>query len=112
RPGVLPADAGAGVGYEGLQDAFGAGAPAELQVVAPASQSGRVRAALVQSPGVAAVTPAERRGRLALTQVLPTSAKADIVDRLRSRLPEDALVGGAAAEGHDLERALANRPPL
>ena len=55
--GVLPADASARVGYERIQRAFGAGAPAELQVVAPASQSERVRAALEQSPGVAAAAP-------------------------------------------------------
>ena len=110
--GVLPADAGARAGYERLQDAFGAGAPAELQVVAPANQSGRVRAALEQSPGVAAVAPAERRDRLALTRVRPVSAEADIVDRVRSQVPDGALVGGATAEGHDLERALADRLPL
>jgi RND superfamily putative drug exporter len=110
--GVLPADAGARAGYERLQDAFGAGAPAELQVVAPASHSGHVRAALEQSPRVAAVAPTERRDRLALTRVRPASAEADIVDHVRSRLPDGALVGGAAAEGHDLERALADRLPL
>ena len=110
--GVLPADAGARAGYERLQDAFGAGAPAELQVVAPANQSGRVRAALEQSPGVAAVAPAERRDRLALTRVRPVSAEADIVERVRSQVPDGALVGGATAEGHDLERALADRLPL
>jgi len=110
--GVLPHDTSARAGYEQLQEAFGAGAPAELQVVAPASESGRVLAALEKSPGVAAVAPAERRGRLALTRVRPVSGEADIVDRLRSRLPEAALVGGATAEGHDLERALARRLPL
>ena len=48
--GVLPADASARAGSERLQEAFGAGAPAELQVVAPASESGRVRAALATPP--------------------------------------------------------------
>ena len=33
-------------------------------------------------------------------------------ERLRSRLPDGALVGGARAEAHDLERALARRLPL
>jgi RND superfamily putative drug exporter len=120
--GVLPADASARVGYERLQDAFGAGAPAELQVVAPVSESGRVRAALEHSPGVAATAPPERRGRLVLTRVRPVVAAGDtsrlqpggseFVDRVRSHLPDGAVVGGAAAEAHDLERALAGKLPL
>ena len=107
--GVLPADASARVGYERLEDAFGDGAANELQVVAPASESGRVLAALEQSPGVAITAPQERRGDLVLTRV---SGRSELVDRLRSRLPDGALVGGAAAEAHDLEGALALKLPL
>jgi RND superfamily putative drug exporter len=110
--GVLPADTSARAGYEQLQRAFGAGAPAELQVVAPASQSGNVRTALEQSPDVAAVAPLEQRDGFALARARPVSVDSDIVERVRSRLPEGALVGGAAAEGHDLERVLADRLPL
>jgi RND superfamily putative drug exporter len=44
--------------------------------------------------------------------VRPVSDETSIVDGLRSRLPEGALVGGAAAEGHDLEGALARSLPL
>jgi RND superfamily putative drug exporter len=110
--GVLPADASARVGSERLQEAFGAGAPGELQVVAPASESGRVRAALRRTPGVAAVAPAERRGDLALTRVRPVSGGSPFVARVRDRLPDRALVGGATAEAHDLEGALAGRLPL
>ena len=105
--GVLPADASARAGYERLQDAFGAGAPAELQVVAPASESGRVLAALEHTPGVAAAAPPERRGRLVADASMrpgARSAGSEVVDRVRSRLPDGALVGGAAAEGHDLEQ--------
>jgi putative drug exporter of the RND superfamily len=69
--GVLPADASARAGYERLQQAFGAGAPAELQVVAPASESGRVLSALEHSPDVAATAPLEARGRLVLIRVRP-----------------------------------------
>jgi RND superfamily putative drug exporter len=131
--GVLPADASARAGYERLQNAFGAGAPAELQVVAPASESGRVLAALEHSSSVAATAPPERRGRLLLTRARPiltmgdraSSTKAvpggrggiepgesEFVERVRSQLPDGALLGGAAAEAHDLERALARRLPL
>ena len=116
---VLPADTSARAGYERLQDAFGAGAPAELQVVVPASESGRVLTALERSPGVAVTAPPERRGRLVLTRVRPSpttaapeSGGSELVDRVRSQLPKGALLGGAAAEAHDLERALARRLPL
>jgi putative drug exporter of the RND superfamily len=116
--GVLPADTSARVGYERLQEAFGAGAPAELQVVAPASQSKQVLAGLERTPGVAVSTPPEQRGRLALVRVRPVvsdgaqPAESEIVDRVRSHLPDGALVGGAAAEARDLESALARRIPL
>jgi RND superfamily putative drug exporter len=110
--GVLPADASARAGSERLQEAFGAGAPSELQVVGPASESARVRAALRRTAGVAAVTPAERRGSLTLTRVRPVSEERGFVDSVRSRLPDGALVGGATAEARDLERALASRLPL
>ena len=119
---VLPADTSARAGYEQLQDAFGAGAPAELQVVVPASESGRVLAAFKRNPGVAATAPPERRGRFVLVRLRPSPTAAtpdrlqpgasELVDRLRSQLPKDALLGGATAEAHDLERALARRLPL
>jgi hypothetical protein len=90
----------------------GLGAPAELQVVARASESERVLDALERSPGVASVAPPERRGGLVWTRVRPVSEGTSIVDGLRSRLPDGALVGGAAAEAHDLEGALARGLPL
>ena len=112
--GVLPAKASARVGYERLQQAFGAGAPAELQVVAPTSESRRVLAAADRSTGFAIAAPPERRGDLVLERVRPTSASAQgsAVDTLRSQLPDGALVGGASAESRDLERALAVKTPL
>jgi RND superfamily putative drug exporter len=101
--GVLPADASARVGHERL-----GGAASELQVVAPAGESGRVLAVLERTPGVAVST--ERSGGLVLARVTPGSG--ELADRLRSRLPEGALVGGAAVEAHDLEYALAGKLPL
>ncbi len=41
-----------------------------------------------------------------------TPALGATVDRLRAELPPAALVGGPAAENHDLERALAGKTPL
>jgi putative drug exporter of the RND superfamily len=110
--GVLPSDASARAGYERLQGAFGDGAPAELQVVAPAKEYRHVAAALDHSPGVAAVAPPERHDGLVLTRVRPATEGSEIVDSLRSRLPDEALVGGGPAEGHDLKRALDHSLPL
>jgi RND superfamily putative drug exporter len=110
--GVLPSDTSARAGYERLQDAFGAGAPAELQVVAPRGESRRVLAALERTRDVAVEAPPARRGDLILARARPDSPESDVVERVRSTLPDGALVGGAAAEGHDLERALDGRLPL
>ena len=111
--GVLPSDASARVGHERLQGAFGPGAPAELQVVAPAGESGQVLGGLKRTPGVAVAAPLERRDGLVLARVRPVGdGGSGFVDRVRSRLPGDARVGGAAAEARDLERVLADRLPL
>ena len=114
--GVIPADTSARVGYERLAQAFGAGAPDELQVVAPARESRRVLAGLAHTQGVATAAPLERRGDLVLARVRPAAGvqagDTEFVARVRSHLPDDALVGGPAAEAHDLERALARRLPL
>ena len=42
----------------------------------------------------------------------PDFRAGEFVDRLRSRLPDGAIVGGAAAEARDLEHALALKLPL
>jgi RND superfamily putative drug exporter len=111
--GMLANGASARVGYERLQRGFGSGAPSELQVVMSAGAVDRVQAALRRSPGVAAQSPPERAGGFALVRVQPTTARADrLIDELRRRLPAAALVGGAAAEAHDLEHALKGRTPL
>jgi putative drug exporter of the RND superfamily len=111
--GVLPQNASARGGYERLQRAFGPGAPSELQVVAPDAAADELQATLRRSPGVAAVLPPERSGGLVLVRVQPAADNpGELIEHLRARLPAGALVGGAAAEAHDLERALAGRTPL
>jgi RND superfamily putative drug exporter len=52
-----------------------------------------------------------------LVRAIPTAgpsskAAGRTIDRLRSALPAGALVGGAAAENHDLEHALQRKTPL
>ena len=110
--GVLPGDAGARVGAERLQRPSG---PGRRRSCSSWRRGGRrrARAATRHVPGVAAVSPPRRTGDLALMRVQPaTEAAGGVVERLRDRLPGGVLVGGAAAEAHDLERALAGRTPL
>ena len=116
---VLPADASARVGYDQIKQDFGPGAPGMLQVVAPAAESRQLDAVLKAEPGVAHVLPAATSadGRYVLVGAVPAMDPSDrklgdLVDRLRQDLPPGALVGGAAAENHDLEKTLAAKTPL
>ena len=116
---VIPTNASARVGYDLVQSAFGPGAPGALQVVAPSADSGATAAVLGTDSGVARVMPAmpSQDGEWQLIQAVPTvdpssPALGKTVDRLRAHLPPGVLVGGAAAENHDLEALLATKTPL
>ena len=115
---VVPKDDSSRVGYRQVSAAFGAGAPAALQVTAPRSARTAVLEGLEEDPGIASVAaPVAGAGDAVLIGAVPTSAAAtgdfgDTVERLRDTLPPAALVGGAAAESHDLESALAAKAPL
>jgi RND superfamily putative drug exporter len=116
---VVPNGDHSRLGYEDVTGAFGAGAPGVLQVVSPASESRRVAAVLGSDPGIAATMPAQtnRAANAALTEAIPASgpstpALGATVNRLRAELPAGALVGGPAAENHDLEAALSAKTPL
>jgi RND superfamily putative drug exporter len=115
---VVPGEDGSRVGYSQVQRAFGVGAPGALQIVAPASELPAVAEAAAGDPGITRVLPAQRGSAgLALVQAIPSADPSDkevgrTIDRLRDALPARALVGGAAAENHDLEQALATRTPL
>jgi RND superfamily putative drug exporter len=115
---VVPKGDSSRVGYAQLQHAFGAGAPGALQIAAPSAQRAAVAAAARRDPGIARVsTPQPGAGGLVLVQAIPAAdpssrAAGRTIDRLRSALPAGALVGGAAAENHDLERALQSKTPL
>ena len=94
-----------------VQHAFGPGAPGRCR---SSSRRGRRRVAatvLSTDPGIARVMPRPglrraraRRGRS--RQDPSNAAVGRTIDRLRAALPAGALVGGAAAENHDLEQAL------
>jgi len=115
---VVPGNDPSRVGYTQVQEAFGLGAPGALQIVAPSSDATAAKRALEADPAIARVLPAEAGGSgLVLLQAVPKFDPSDprigvTVDRLRDSLPPAALVGGAVAENHDLEQALAARTPL
>jgi RND superfamily putative drug exporter len=115
---VVPSGDHSRQGYNQAQAAFGPGATGPLQIVAPATEASRAAALARRDPGIAQVMPAQTGSRgLALIQAIPkqdpsSKAVGATIDRLRGELPEGALVGGAVAENHDLERALSARTPL
>jgi RND superfamily putative drug exporter len=115
---VVPASDSSRVGYELVTKAFGPGAPGTLQVVAPAGEVAAATAVLQQDPGIAQVMPAmPGTGDSVLLQAVPSTGPSSpdtgrTIDRLRGSLPAQTIVGGAAAENHDLERLLAGKTPL
>ena len=114
---IVPANANARVGYNQITDAFGAGAPGALQVLVPADRQRVALAALAHQPGLTTAAAGAPSAGWTLDQVVPasgpsTAATGATIDRLRRVLPPGSLVGGAAAENHDLDRALAARTPL
>jgi RND superfamily putative drug exporter len=113
---VVPGDAASREGERLVHAAFGAGA--QLQIVVPGGRElERAATVVARDPGIAAVVPVERSGDRALITAVPTSAPGSAglratLERLRRTLPPKALVGGAAAENRDVERALLSRLPL
>ncbi len=115
---VVPKSDGSRLGYAQVQQAFGPGAPGALQIVAPRADAARIAAVASRDAGIARVSQPQFGGKgLALIQATPTTdpsstATGRTIDRLRTALPDGALIGGAAAENHDLESALAAKTPL
>jgi putative drug exporter of the RND superfamily len=114
---IIPQSQTARAGYNEVVDAFGPGAPGTLSVLTPTSARAQTTAALATDPGIAAALPAGRANGWTMTLAIPTtdaSAKATgaTIDRLRAELPRGSLLGGAAAENHDLEKVLSSRTPL
>ena len=114
---IIPADQSARSGYQHVTEAFGQGAPGTLSVLTPLADAAKAQSVISNDPGVAAAVPAGRSGDWAMTLAVPKSdASAPqtgaTIDRLRDSLPRGSLVGGAAAENHDLESVLSARTPL
>ncbi len=114
---VVPAEDSSRRGYDLVQAAFGPGAPGALQVVVRRDAAGTAADVLRGDAGIAQVVAAGESTSSSLLQAVPTVDPSDpalgnTVDRLRAALPAGALVGGSAAENHDLEEALSARTPL
>jgi putative drug exporter of the RND superfamily len=109
-------------GYEMVVESFGPGAAAPIFVTVPAADAERVAEVANADAGVAdarvVAEPAES-GRT-VVRVTPATAvddqaTGDLVERLRTAVDEaspDALVGGPAAQNHDLTGLLTGRAPL
>jgi RND superfamily putative drug exporter len=115
---VVPQDDPSREGYVAVQEAFGPGAPGALQVIAPAGVADDAVVVAQSDPGVAQVLPPQQGADgLSLIQVIPAddpsdAAVGETIDRLRNSLPNRAVVGGGAAENHDLENALHSTTPI
>ena len=114
---VVPAGDSSRVGYAQAQAAFGPGATGPLQIVAASGNAAAAGAVARNDPGIAQVLPIDRGGRSALITAIPNQdpsspAVGRTIDRLRGELPPGTLVGGAVAENHDLQAALAAKTPL
>ncbi|MHB1987729.1 MAG: MMPL family transporter [Acidimicrobiales bacterium] len=114
---IIPSASTAATGYRQVVAAFGPGAPGTLQVVVPAGEQPAAMRAMRQLPGVAGVLSGPTNRGYTLDQAVPTTgpstaATGATIDRLRAVLPHGSLVGGAAAENHDLSTVLASRTPM
>ncbi len=114
---IVPASANARIGYNQVVSAFGSGAPGTLQVLVPTAKQSAALTTLRHTPGVAGTVPGPTRAGWVLDQVVPTtgpstSATGTTIDHLRHVLPTGSLVGGAAAENHDLQATLSSHTPL
>ncbi len=114
---IIPQSQTARAGYYDVVNAFGPGAPGTLNVITPTAEQAQTTAALKADKGIAAAMPAGSSNGWTMTLAIPTTdasskATGSTIDRLRTELPKGALVGGAAAENHDLEKVLSSRTPL
>jgi RND superfamily putative drug exporter len=109
-------------GYELLVEAFGDGAAAPVFITTPAADAAAIAELASGDDGVVdarVVAEPAATGRT-VVRVIPSSAvddsaTSDLVERLRdnvAQLSPDALVGGPAAQNHDLTALLTGRAPL
>ncbi|PKV77135.1 MMPL family transporter [Nocardia fluminea] len=116
---VVPEQAPVRQGYELVQRQLGEGAPGALQIITPADQADSTAEAAAGA-GIAMVTPGQSAvdgSGWVMMQALPAMDPSDermsaVLDGLRDRLPDQAMVGGAPAENLDLQQALNDYLPI
>jgi RND superfamily putative drug exporter len=112
---VVPGSDSSRVGYNEVQAAMGPGATGPLQMVTRAGQAPAVARSAGAAPGIAAVLPTQQgAGGLAVVMAIPRQdpsnpAVGATIERLRGELPAGTLLGGAAAENHDLQKLLTQK---
>ena len=114
---VVPAADSSRIGYEQAQAAFGPGATGPLQIVTSTAHEAEAARIARNDPGIAALLPTLISHGYALLTAIPKQdpsnpAVGKTIDRLRARVPAGSLIGGAVAENHDLQAALAAKTPL
>jgi RND superfamily putative drug exporter len=114
---IIPQSQSARAGYNQVVNAFGPGAPGTLSILTPSGTAAKAVAVLSHDRGIAATMPSGSAAGWSMTLAIPTTdasaaATGTTIDRLRSELPTGSLIGGAAAENHDLSKALSSRTPL
>lgn len=114
---VLPSTEQSRRGYEQISASFGAGTPAAIQVIADHRDGPAAENVLRSDPAITSVLPS--RGESSGFEVIdaipafgPSSPEfGPAITRLRSDLPQSALVGGSAVENFDLESSLKRNAP-
>ena len=115
---VVPSGDSSRVAYDRVQAAMGPGSTGPLQLVAPSGQAAAVARVAQQDRGIAQVLPAQPgSGGLALVTAIPrqdpsSPAVGATIERLRAHAPAGTVLGGAAAENHDLQQVLSAKTPL
>ena len=114
---IIPSSTTAATGYHQVTDAFGPGATGTLQILVPSAAQQAAETTAAHVPGLAGMVPGPTAGGYVLDQAIPstgpsTAATGATIERLRAALPAGSLVGGAAAENHDLSTALGSRTPI
>jgi RND superfamily putative drug exporter len=109
-------------GYDMVTTAFGPGAAAPIFITAPGADAPTVMATATADANVADVriaAPPAADGRVAIRVIPKTAiddaATSDLIGRLRGQLHTQvpsALVGGPAAQNHDLTAALTGTAPV
>ena len=114
---VIPTSDSSRLGYQQVQAAMGPGATGPIQILAPAARAIQVAHVAQHDPGIAALLPTQTSNGEALVTAIPKQnpsnpAVGATIDRLRTELPPRSLIGGAAAENHDLQTTLSTKTPL